>query len=725
MSESVPIVAAAPASLPARRPRWPWWVAGVLTGFLILGAVLYLGLDPWLRRQLEKQVAQQSGGRYSLRVGDLQTRLADGSVTLTGLRLRTVAAMSPRRDSLPRLAFDLPRLRLTGVGLWSLWRKQPQHLDSLALTGLRLQLDSLPTRAGPGSPLHRRLPARVPNLSPAHLVVRDARVTYAGRSGPLAACQRLDLRGRQIQLDSASAADTARLLYARAWTVQLRGAQGLVARHRGWVRALDLNTQAGRLTLDSLRVRPARAGRPAPSSLTLRVGRVRLTGLRVAALLRRRFRADSLRITDVYADLTTPAKPPPPVHQLLLPVFERLDLASLHLTNGYVRLRGIEHAPVVRDLDLRADSLRVDSTGYVAPRRVLYAAAWTVRTGPAMIPLDPPYYRVSYRSLALATRAGELRLTDARLQPTLPIGQMARRKGHEVTRMTVRVPLIHLAGADFGAFTRRKDVVVRAVTVTNPRVRIEGDARYRINPKPSIVTPEAIGRIPLRVDVRRVIVTGGLLDFWFIGTVSPHSGTMQVTRLAGSITNVSNDPARMSAAHPAVVRASAWLQDRCRVQATGWLNFLDPQGRHRLTGTFGPAPFALLNPVSEPATLMQFKNGQSERIDMDLRGDRTHVTGTMRARYHGMHVRLLTPDLDQSLFTKIKSKAANKLILHDNNPDKPGEALRVARIESRREPRFSVFALWKQGLVDGLLVSFGIPEKLAQRTSERKTEPGE
>lgn len=98
----------------------------------------------------------------------------------------------------------LPRLRLTGVGPWALWRKQPQRLDSLALTGLRLQLDSLPARGRADSPLYRRLPARVPGLSLAHLVVRDARATYAGRSGPLAACPRLALRGQQIQLDSVS-----------------------------------------------------------------------------------------------------------------------------------------------------------------------------------------------------------------------------------------------------------------------------------------------------------------------------------------------------------------------------------------------------------------------------------------------------------------------------------------------------------------------------------------
>ena len=55
---------------------------------------------------------------------------------------------------------------------------------------------------------------------------------------------------------------------------------------------------------------------------------------------------------------------------------------------------------------------------------------------------------------------------------------------------------------------------------------------------------------------------------------------------------------------------------------------------------------------------------------------------------------------------------------------RPRIRLDVARLNvtSTREPRFSVFPLWRQGIVSGLFHSIGVPQKLAQKLSESKAE---
>jgi hypothetical protein len=699
---------------------------GTLGVGLLVWGVLYFGLDPWLKRKLEKAVAQQTDGRYALHLDALRTRLADGSITLTNVRLRPTGTFRPGPDSLPKLALDLPRFRVGGLSLWAFWQKQPQHLDSLTLTGLRMEVDSLPKSSfRQRKPLHQLLPARLPGLTLDFFVVRDARALYRGRRRPRLAFQRLDLTGQHVRLDSVGASDTTRLAYAQAWRGHLRQAQLLFDHHRGRIRRLDFDSKTGLIAGDSLRVRPTRIGRRGPAYLTLGVGSFRLTGLQASGLLQKRFRADSLRIAGLRFDLTAPDKPPPPFHKMLASVFRRLDLHDLRLLDGYVQLRGIAHAPIIRDLQLHAEYFRVDSLAYQDPRRVVYALRWDGSTGAAQVPLDPPFYRVGYERVAFDTRPGTLQVTNAVVEPVLSIAETARRKGHEITQLTVHVPKVRVSGADFSAFTRHDDLIIREIAIQAPRILINSDSRYRIGPRESIVTPEAVRKIPFRLDLRRIVITNGRMDFRFIGTTSPHYGSGNVRNLTGTLTNATNDPARMSARTPLVAHATGIFQGKCKVEAHAQLNLLDPQGRHTLTGTFSPAPFQMLNPITEPSSLMTFKNGQAQGIEVELRGNRTHVSGTMRARYAGMHVRFLTPDLDQNLLTKIKSKAANKLVLHDNNPDKPNEPLRVGRIESKRERRFSVFALWKQGLVCGVLTSFGVGEKMAQRTSEATTEPGE
>ncbi|HEU4323764.1 MAG TPA: hypothetical protein VFS21_11500, partial [Roseiflexaceae bacterium] len=185
---------------------------------------------------------------------------------------------------------------------------------------------------------------------------------------------------------------------------------------------------------------------------------------------------------------------------------------------------------------------------------------------------------------------------------------------------------------------------------------------------------------------------------------------------------ITNDPRRMSAARPAVLRATAYLQGRCRLQATAWLPLLDRRGTHRVEGTFSRAPFAILNSITEPSRFVRFERGQSEQLRVRLLVNREGVRGTMWARYSDLKVDILSnkgggPDR-QTLPTKAGSKVVNALLIRNNNPRREGEALKLGTIRSDRDLRASVFLIWLQGLNSGLLNSMGVPGKLAEELSE-------
>ena len=151
---------------------------------------------------------------------------------------------------------------------------------------------------------------------------------------------------------------------------------------------------------------------------------------------------------------------------------------------------------------------------------------------------------------------------------------------------------------------------------------------------------------------------------------------------------------------------------------------LDPKGRHRVWGTFGPGPFAILNSMTVPTRLIKFKSGDVRRVGFDLQASRQGVTGTMRAEYAGLQLTLLgykEEEIKKTLFSRLKSKAANVLVIRDRNPRKRGELV-TGEMTSTREPRFSVFTLWRQGIVSGLFHSVGVPQRLAQKLSESKDE---
>jgi len=712
---------AVPEPAPAHR-RWGRWLLGGLALLLGLAALGTQLLDPWLRRTLEKQVSRQTHGQYRLRVGSLRTSLWQRAVRLRHLRLRPAAAVA---DTLPRLCLDVARLRLTGVGLWALLRRQVVPIDSLVMDSVRLQVLALPRRParGPARPPHQQLPLQLPGLRLSYLGLRHARAAYTPDARPTVAFRRGDLVGHDLLLSAAGAADTQRLAYAAGWQLALADAQATVAGHRLALGALRYSTATRQVGLDSLRIRPPAPGRGRPGAvrITLALPRLRLAGLRAAAWQHQhRFRADSLLIDRPDLSLVPPAQPPPDLWKLLAPLARRADLAHLAVRGGQLRIAGLAHAPTVAAVRVTGTGLRIDSAAQGAPGRIFYARAWAVRTGAIAATVEAPFYRARSAGLRLSTAAGTLRLLGLALVPAVAPAAMNRRLGYQIPQFTVRVPELAVAGLDFAALAGRGQVRAARVTLRRPFVRIASDGRGPINPHQSIVTPEAMRRVSLRLDVRRLDLVGGTLQARYRSPLSPVVGRIDITRFTGTLRNLSNDPRRQTAARPLTGRATAYLQNRCRMTVNLAVPLLDPAGRHRVWGSFGPAPFAILNPMTVPTRLVNFKQGDVQHIDFRLQADQQQVTGAMTTRYTGLQLELLSYKqgrIKRPLLKRVVSKAANVLVIRDQNPRQGGRVV-SGDMTSRRERRFSVFVLWRQGIVSGLLNNIGLPQALAQKIGE-------
>ncbi|WP_400190221.1 hypothetical protein [Hymenobacter sp. B81] len=728
MNYSPPVastVASAAAAGPPRRRRWQWWLGGailLLAALAALAALVYWQFDPWLRRMLERQVAEKSRGRYQLRIGELRTSLRARSLTLTGIRLRPQAGFAAA-DSLPApwLALDVGRLRVGGIGLGALLRRQVVPVDSLLLDEVRARVLRTPPEFGGAKPLHEQLPPRLAGIRLGHLALRDVRVHSGPASQPTSELRQGQLTATDLLISRGGAADHRRLGYAAAVELHAAGLKALVPGHAFSLGAARFSSRRRRLELDSLRVQPRTAGRqPGAASVNLELAGATLTGLHPELLGRRELRADTLRFRRPQLTFGLPATPPPPLHEALAPYLRRIQLAHLQVANGWLRVTGSQLAPTVQAIQLRARQVQLDPAGHRDPQRLLYARAWELRTGPGRLSLGDPY-QLRYQTLALASQPGTISVSQLLIRPTVSLPVMARRKGHQVSHLTARLPRVQAAGFDFAALLRRGEVRVRTVEVRNPRLDVRGNSQYPIKPHPSTITPEQIGQLPFRLDVRRLQLTNGNLYFTFLGRLATRWAHARITRLNGTATNLSNDPRRMTDRTPMVLRASAYLQGRSRLRATGWFALRDPRGRHRIAGTFGPAPVAILNDITEPGRYVRFRAGQVQGIRFEAQFDQQQARGTMWARYSGLKLEFLSRrdggDDQKTLFTKAKSKLVNGLVIRDQNPRK-GE-LQAGTIRSRREPRYAVFALWQQAMVSGLLHSIGVPRSLATRISQQ------
>ena len=726
MSDSPASATRTSAPTPARRSRWLWWLLGIVLLLGGLGLVALRLLDPWLKRRLEQAVVEKSQGRYELRIGALRTNLRQRSLTLRRVWLRPGGWPGKQRvpadKTVPWLLLTVDEVRVAGIGLGALLRGEVMNVDTLLVRTVRARVLSTPEHGGTSKPLHEQLPARIPGLRLAHLLVNDVRVSSGQHGRVRTQLRHGNLVATDLLISRGGAQDSGRLSYAAALELKVQGLDLHVPGHQLRLGAARFSSRARLLRVDSLRVWPVADGQlpRAASHVTLWLPQLRLTGLDTRLLPRRILRADSLWLPGPRLTFGIPAQTPPPLHVALAPYLRRITLRHLSVSRAGLQLTQVQRAPRFVDINLRGDDIRVDSAGFLDRQRVLYARDWRGSCGPGRLSIDAPYYHLSWAALRVGTRARTLRVERGLISPTMSQDALSRRKGHQATHLTLTMPTVSVSGLDYWALLHK---AVRAQTVTAPNMdlRIIGNAHYPLGNELAKVTPENVRRLPFRLDVRQLRVRNLNIRFKFTGELAKRPGYFAITRLTGTASNLTNDPRRMSAARPAVIQATAYLQDRCRFTATARVPLLDPLGRHQVVGHFGPAPFSIVNSITVPTRSARFTKGQLEDIRVQLYVTRQGVTGRMLARYSGLQVDILSTRGGgrdkQTFLTKVASKAANVLVIRDSNPRKGGK-LKEGKVRSDRDRRYSVFTIWMQGVVSGLLHSVGVPAKLAEEISE-------
>ena len=727
MLQSSPILV---PEAPAHHAPWRWlrWIVGGVAVLLLLLATALLTLDLWLRPLLEKQVATQSHGQYELRIGGLHTSLLAGSVRLRNVRLRTSTTRRAALDSasrLPQLRLDLGRLDVTGIGLWQAVKRDVVPVAYVGVDSLCVRLTStLPAgTAADTLPLHARLPLGLGGLHLNRVVLQRLQGAYHPHNSPDSATVRqLDVRFQDLLLSPAGATDRHRLGYANGIDIALLGGRVAAFKHCLNLGGLQFSLQKHRLQLDSLLVQPRlslRQPKTTYARVDLLLPHADVAGLRIRRLLRRhRLKADTLRLVLPRLALDPPTITPEPLHELLKPWLGQIALSRLALVKGSLYIAGLPQKPNVQDINVVANDLCIDSVSAGAPGRVYYARSWLVDTGPATALLDGPYYRVAYQGVRLETNKGRLRVRNFRLQPKFATSELSRRKGYQAPNVTLLVPDLDVQGFDFAALTRRRKLLAKHVVLRNALLQTRGDGRFPLNPNRSIATPEMIGNLPFRVDIRRVSIRNGTFYSQYRAPLNPTPGRFTFTKFDITLRNISNDPRQMNRAHPATGYATALLQNRCRITARLVANLRDPSGYHRLTGQLGAASLHILNPMTVESTNLLFKSGQVESIRFAMDLNRRHSWGTVWAQYSDLKVGILaapTNDNRKNIKTRLLTGVVNVVVRNKNPRD--GE-LKAGTINSDRNLNTSVFTIWQHGLTSGLLHSVGVPAKMSKSLSE-------
>jgi len=224
-------------------------------------------------------------------------------------------------------------------------------------------------------------------------------------------------------------------------------------------------------------------------------------------------------------------------------------------------------------LDLRPDRGPVDPAG------PLYATDIRVEMPAQRTWLDNSVYEVEFGPIVLSTGRGSLDLGSAAYVPPYSVEQfLGRTRVIEGDRIEVQVGSLSLDEIDIDALLNTGAVVIGKARLKDWSVHILSDKHKPPNPNsgPPTYPHEAFQRLPISLSVAEIALENGAVRYSERHREGNEPGHIWWDRLGGTLTNLSNDPARMTFETPAVLSIGARMFDQAFLNLEWRLPLLEP-----------------------------------------------------------------------------------------------------------------------------------------------------
>ena len=189
-----------------------------------------------------------------------------------------------------------------------------------------------------------------------------------------------------------------------------------------------------------------------------------------------------------------------------------------------------------------------------------------------------------------------------------------------------------------------------------------------------------------------------------MATDGARPGSITFEDIHGSIVNVTNDPERMSDSSPAVVDIEARFGGSGDVSLEMRLPLLASPATMSYRGSVTNLDASALNSILPNLLGLRFTRGRVDSIAFNIDVARGRATGVVQGIYRDLSVQIIDKAThERSLGDRLKSFAANHLLLRTTNVPRDGKAPTVGRVDHRFDRNAAFFSIFWGGLRSGLL----------------------
>jgi hypothetical protein len=391
--------------------------------------------------------------------------------------------------------------------------------------------------------------------------------------------------------------------------------------------------------------------------------------------------------------------------QQLLVNLKSIDADSVILENADLTIKNGENKTIsilAQGLNIRFAGIRIDSSSQNDSNRILFSRDLVVQCEYLDIPFKNKAQDLQIKGMVFESQYRHFHMDKISLFPLLSETAFARSNKYAKDRFN-----IELGSLDVWQLNRERmlhqELIADSITINKATLKVFRDKSFTHDSvdRTHDFPQEAIMRLPMPVNIKKVIIKDSYIEYKEKNDKSDSSGKVAFFHVHAVLNNITNIPSQIRLNNAMTLDFHASFLNEAPLNVTIRMRLNDVKGNFSLNAKMNAIEAEKLNPLLKPMALVELNKGRINSLQYHMDATNTKAKGKLILNYENISVRLLKKDDDNNKYkTKVLPTLAAGFILKDSNP-KNGKT-RIGHVEYDRDIHRSIFNLMWKSLLSGI-----------------------
>ena len=398
-----------------------------------------------------------------------------------------------------------------------------------------------------------------------------------------------------------------------------------------------------------------------------------------------------------------------------------ISIRRFNLSGGsfsrMLRTQNLESV-VVADIDINIRKIDVPF-GKVAETLAADAFARTeVHLREINYKLPKGFYELVIQKVDISGADSLITLSELQLIPQYDKKEFGKTVGYQTDRMELNVPTLEIRDFDLARFVATDTVHIRNIVIDEANLVAYRDKNVAFDHSRRPKLPQQmLDALPLPVDIEKVEVKNANILYQQLDPYADAPGEVPITRLYGTIYNVTNIRSVISRRGAMMWDVQAIFFDDGKMNVE--INFTKniESADFSFTATMGPMPAAGFNQMIVPTQGLKVEEGTINSLWLKADAGEESAAGSMVLNYANLKVAVLKDNAEKSEDKRGLLSLLANVVINSNNQN-PAD---TAAMYFERDKERSIFNYLAKTVVSGLKATL-LPGKQNEEKKDRRTE---